>query len=193
MLSMIKFEYRLTRCPELSLGLFTQPTKAERKELSAPAERQLIGHIISTKTAAPSVTEAAMGMPTGWRTQRTSPTLSNDKELLGHQDTGATICVHSLAVAPRFQKMGLGTVLMKSYIQRMKDAKIADRIALIAHDHLVPFYSSLGFENMGPSPITSYGGNWNNMVRLLLYERNTWLTNATRFSNSVMRTRTSSG
>ena len=159
-----QFQYRLTRCPELSLGLFTQPTKAEAKNLSTPARRRLIAHVVSTRSPAPSVTEASMGIPTNWKTRRSSLPSNDDKETLGHQDRGATICVHSVAVDPEFQKMGLGSVLMKSYIQRMKDAKIADRIALLAHDHLVPFYAGLGFENMGPSAVTSYGGNWNNMV-----------------------------
>ncbi|KIW32977.1 uncharacterized protein PV07_04483 [Cladophialophora immunda] len=159
-----KFQYRLTRCPELSLGLFTQPTKAELKDASTPPQRRLIGHIVSTRTPAPCVTEASMGVPSNWKTRRSSLPTNDDKEPIGHQDMGGTICVHSLAVAPEFQKMGLGSILMKSYIQRMKDSKIADRIALLAHDHLVPFYTGLGFENMGPSAVTSHGGNWNNMI-----------------------------
>ncbi|ETI27292.1 hypothetical protein G647_09482 [Cladophialophora carrionii CBS 160.54] len=159
-----KFLYRLTRCPELSLGLFTQPTRAELKDPSKPAPRRLIAHIVSTRTPAPGVTEASMGVPSNWKTRRSSLPTSDDEEPLGHQDLGGTICVHSLAVAPEVQRMGLGSVLMKSYIQRMKDSKIADRIALLAHDHLVPFYKGLGFENMGPSTVTSHGGNWNNMI-----------------------------
>ncbi|KAL2417882.1 hypothetical protein ABEF95_004881 [Exophiala dermatitidis] len=159
-----KFEYRLTRCPELSLGLFTQPTKAEAEKLSSPPQRKLMAHIVATRTPAPSVTEASMGIPANWRARRSSLPEKTDEEPIGHQDIGGTICIHSLAVAPEFQRMGLGRVLMKSYIQRMKDAKIADRIALLAHDHLVRFYTSLGFENMGPSSVTTCGGNWNNLI-----------------------------
>ncbi|KAJ9609812.1 hypothetical protein H2200_006141 [Cladophialophora chaetospira] len=159
-----KFQYRLTRCPELSLGLFTQPTKAERKDSTTPPERRLIGHIVSTRSPAPGVTEASMKIPSDWKTRRSSLPTSTDEEPVGHQDMGGTICIHSVAVTPEFQRMGLGSVLMKSYIQRMKDAKIADRLALLAHDHLVPFYKGLGFENMGPSAVTSHGGNWNNMI-----------------------------
>lgn len=105
-----------------------------------------------------------MGVPANWETRKSSLPASAEEEPLGHQDIGGTICVHSLAVAPGFQKLGLGSVLMKSYLQRIKDSKSADRIALLAHAHLVPFYSGLGFVNMGPSPVTSCGGNWNNMV-----------------------------
>ncbi|KIX02228.1 uncharacterized protein Z518_08167 [Rhinocladiella mackenziei CBS 650.93] len=159
-----KFQYRLTRCPELSLGLFTQPTRAEAEKLPTPPQRRLIAHIVSTRSPSPSVTEASMGVPSNWRTRRSSLPSDNDKEPLGHQDMGGTICLHSLAVIPEFQKMGLGSILMKSYIQRIKDSKCADRIALLTHDHLVPFYTGLGFQNMGPSAVTSCGGNWNNMV-----------------------------
>ena len=61
--------------------------------------------------------------------------------------------------------MGLGTVLFKAYIQRIKDSKCADRLALLSHDHLLGFYTGLGFENMGPSEATFGGGGWHNLVR----------------------------
>lgn len=162
-----QFQYRLTRCPELTLGLFTQPTKAEAEASSIVAERRLIAHVISTRTPSPSVTEASMEVPSDWKTRRSSlPSKEDeDEEPVGHQDQGGTICLHSVAVSPEFQKLGLGTVLMKSYIARIKDSKSAQRLALLAHDHLVPFYQSFGFENMGPSSVTSHGGHWNNMVR----------------------------
>lgn len=147
------------------MGLFTQPTKAEAEELSTPPQRRLIGHVVSTRTPAPSVTEASMGIPSNWKTRRSSlPSADDTEEPVGHQDQGGTICIHSVAIAPEFQKMGLGSILMKSYIARIKDSKSANQLALIAHDHLVPFYKGLGFENLGPSAITSHGGNWNNMV-----------------------------
>ena len=82
----------------------------------------------------------------------------------GHQEQGGTICIHSLAVAKDCQGMGLGSVLMKSYIQRIRGSKIADRIALLAHDHLISFYTGLGFQDMGPSSATFGGGNWHNLV-----------------------------
>lgn len=105
-----------------------------------------------------------MGLPDNWKTRRSSLPSNTDEKPVGHQETGGTICIHSLAVAPGYQKMGLGTILAKAYIQRLKDSKCAERIALLAHDHLVPFYTALGFENMGPSSVTSCGGGWNNMV-----------------------------
>ena len=127
-----------------------------------------MAHIVATRSLAPSVTEESMALPANWKTKRSSLPSNTDEEPLGHQEMGGTVCIHSLAVAPDFQKMGLGTILARSYIQRIKDSKCAERVALLAHDHLVPFYTALGFENMGPSSVTSCGGGWNNLVSLQL-------------------------
>ena len=53
---------------------------------------------------------------------------------------------------------------MKSYQQRMETSGIADRLALLAHDHLVPMYEGLGFEGRGKSDVRFAGGGWNNLV-----------------------------
>ncbi|RMZ86931.1 hypothetical protein DV736_g5848, partial [Chaetothyriales sp. CBS 134916] len=160
-----KFEYRLSRCPELSLGLFSRPTAAESKGKPDPPKRRLIAHIVATRSPAPGVTDASMGIPPDWKTKKSAPVKEGDEETLGHHDIGGTICIHSLAVAKEHQKIGLGSILMKSYIQRIKDSKAADRLALLAHDHLVNFYVGLGFENLGPSSATFGGGGWNNLVK----------------------------
>jgi len=159
-----KFEYRLSRCPELSLGLFTRPTEAECQGQENPPKRRLIAHIIATRSPFPGVTDASMAVPPDWRTNKSTLPSSDNKEPLGHQDQGGTVCIHSLAVSPAHQGIGLGTVLMKAYVQRIKDSKCADRLALLAHDHLVRFYTGFGFENMGSSEATFGGGEWNDMV-----------------------------
>ncbi|KAK5954921.1 hypothetical protein OHC33_003600 [Knufia fluminis] len=158
-----KFEYRLSRCPELSLGIFSQPTKAE-VEKGSTKKRKLLGHIIATRTSAPCVTDASMDYPKDWKTNKTTLPKPGEKEALGHQEAGSTICIHSVAVRPDYQSMGVGSVLLRSYIQRIKDAKIADRLALLAHDDMKNFYGRFGFDDMGPSQATFGGGNWNNMI-----------------------------
>ena len=82
----------------------------------------------------------------------------------GHQEEGRTIALHSLAVLPAYQRMGLGKTIMRSYIQRMETSGIADRIALLAHGHLIEYYESLGFVNKGESAATFGGGGWNDMA-----------------------------
>lgn len=83
---------------------------------------------------------------------------------VGHTEDGDTVCIHSLCVHPDHAKKGLGQILLKSYTQRIKDAGIAKRIALICRDHLVSFYEKAGFKKLGPSKCQYGGGNWVDMV-----------------------------
>lgn len=156
--------YRLTRCPELSLGLFTLPVLDPEKPNLRP---KLIAHVIATRTNAPRVTDASMSIPSGWQTRGKITDENCDELEPGHHEFGGTICVHSLAVLPEHQGKKVGSTLMKSYIQRIKEAEIADRIALLAHDDMIGFYESLGFENKGPSKCKFGGGGWSDMVCIL--------------------------
>jgi len=125
-----------------------------------PTRKQvLLGHVIVTKTTSPTVTDDDMAIPQDWR---------NDDRLshptLGHKEHGRTLCIHSLAVLPAFQRRGLGKLLLRSYIQRIEGSGVADRIAMISHEHLLPFYEGLGFEKKGPSKAQFGGGNWTDLV-----------------------------
>ncbi|EEP77596.1 conserved hypothetical protein [Uncinocarpus reesii 1704] len=156
-----KILYRLTKCPELSLGIFSRPRMTSNEE---KPEATLVAHILATRTPAPAVSDASMGLPENWRERSSTLPDAAGVEPLGHQDQGSTIAVHSLAVIPEHQGKGLGKTLLKAYVQRIKDARIADRIALLSHDHLVPFYTNLGFKNCGPSECTFGGGGWYSLV-----------------------------
>jgi GNAT superfamily N-acetyltransferase len=150
----------LTRCPELSLGLFTLPVLDDKPKPRAT----LVGHIIATRTSGPCVTDGSMKLPKNWSNERWT---FEDGQAVGHEEGGGTIAIHSLAVLPEHQGKQVGSTLMKSYISRIREAQIADRIAIIAHDHLIPFYESFGFESHGPSKCQFGGGGWVDMVRTL--------------------------
>jgi hypothetical protein len=106
-----------------------------------------------------------MALPEDWQSPDPQPPKAGT-EPLGHQSHGKTIAIHSVAVLPAHQRKGLGRTLMRSYIQRMEDSGVADRLALLAHEPLVPFYERLGFDNNGKSKATFGGGGWYNMVSL---------------------------
>ena len=46
----------------------------------------------------------------------------------------------------------------------METSGIADRIALLAHDHLVEMYEGMGFDGAGKSNVRFAGGGWNDLV-----------------------------
>jgi ribosomal protein S18 acetylase RimI-like enzyme len=135
---------------------------------SVGAQHTLIAHIIATRTPSRSVTDASMSFPADWKKRRSSLPKAGEVEPLGHQEQGGTVALHSLAVAKEHQRKGLGTILLKAYIERIKSAKIAERISLLAHDHLIKFYEGFGFVDEGPSEATFGGTQWNSMVSIFV-------------------------
>ncbi|KAL8672209.1 MAG: hypothetical protein Q9168_003311 [Polycauliona sp. 1 TL-2023] len=169
-LTSLQFDYRLTTCPELSLGLFSTigpeepnaalPTHTHSRppDSASPTKRStLVAQVIATKCVSATVTDESMEYPAEWRSRRSV------SERQGHQEHGRTIAIHSLAALPEFRGRGLGKIVMKSYMQRMETSGIADRIALLAHDGLIPYYEALGFVNIGKSEVQFGGGHWVNM------------------------------
>ena len=114
--------------------------------------------VISAKTTGPAVTDESMDVPPDWEMNRSSTSI------YGHREDGRTIAIHSLGVLPALQGRGLGKTIMKSYQQRMESSGIADRVALLAHDHLVQMYEGMGFEVKGKSDVRFAGGGWNSLV-----------------------------
>ncbi|KAH7031326.1 uncharacterized protein B0I36DRAFT_363034 [Microdochium trichocladiopsis] len=170
-----KFEYRLTTCPELCMGLFCTvvPSIAaengfdiETLRTAKPVETGrpdgslsvLVAHIVSTKCIGDLVTDESMDYPKDFRTNKTGsgPT--------GHQPQGHTVALHSLAVHPKLHGCGLGKLIVKAYLQQIKGALLADRVSLICQDYLVRYYEKHGFQNIGKSPTQYGGGGWYDMT-----------------------------
>ncbi|KAF1832693.1 acetyltransferase [Decorospora gaudefroyi] len=168
-----KLEYRLHTCGELCSGLFSSayatasgPLGDAIKARTFPSidstdsgrKRVLLGHVISTKASSALVTDDAMDYPKDWKTNyQLTPSI-------GHSEDGQTVCLHSLCVHPNFAHKGLGTILLQSYVQRIKDSGVGSRIALICRDRYIPFYERAGFKKIGPSKCQYGGGNWVDMV-----------------------------
>ncbi|CAD6568786.1 MAG: hypothetical protein ASARMPREDX12_001839 [Alectoria sarmentosa] len=166
-----KFIYRLTTCPELCLGLFsstpsnspnasipTYPTARPADSASPAMKSVLIAMVISTKTISPTVTDESMDIAPNWKANPSNTSIH------GHREDGRTIAIHSLSVLPAFQGKGLGKTTMRSYQQRMETSGVANRIALLAHDHLVNMYEGMGFEGKGKSDVRLAGGGWNSLI-----------------------------
>ncbi|KAI3528571.1 acetyltransferase [Colletotrichum filicis] len=170
----VKFMYRLATCSDISTGLFCSvvPAEAETFPLStmtvaSPVETGrangaklvLLGHAVATLGDGPVVSDDDMAYPDNWRDQKSAK--STD---VGHKIMGRTLCLHSFAIDPKLQGLGLGKLLMKSYLQQINNSGVADRIALICKDWLVSYYQRFGFKRVGPSKASFAGGGWNDMV-----------------------------
>ena len=106
-----------------------------------------------------------MEMPKQWNGNKN--VIKVDGQVIGNDAEGHFIGVHSLAVRPQFQGKGLGRALMNEYIKYAGESiDSAQSVVIIAHDHLIKFYESFGFKNLGPSPCAFGGGGWYDMVSL---------------------------
>lgn len=152
-LTLLQFEYRLTTCPELSLGVFCTVVPDHAKDFQVetlaaahPVETDrpdhavsvLLAHIIATASDSAVVTDKDMSIPGDWRASH------GKKAEVGHQEGGRTVCIHSLAVSPKLHGCGLGKLIMKSYLQQINNSSAADRVALICQD--VSYMDRLGSE-----------------------------------------------
>ncbi|EPE31340.1 Acyl-CoA N-acyltransferases (Nat) [Glarea lozoyensis ATCC 20868] len=177
-----KLRYRLTKCGELCIGLFTtvvpSPKCLQSPTLGAArlvescrddgAVSVMLGHVVSSKTTSPTCTDASMDYPKDWESTIGDVKKGQDDlsghGAIGHQEQGRTVVLHSVAIAPGFQGRGMGGVLMKSYISSIAGSGVADRLALLAHEEKVEWYEKLGFVSKGPSAVKGCGGNWIDMV-----------------------------
>lgn len=172
-----KLKYRLTVCPELCSGLFIReyiprynainlPEVANKKKNQAAAEETedenldelpyessviketLVGHIIATKTFSSTITDASMDVA------------SAEDPSAGHCEHSRFIGIHGLVIDPDWQKRNLGTLLMHDYIQKLSNQDLGDKVIIIAHKGLVPFYEKIGFHNMGESKCQHANEQW---------------------------------
>ncbi|KAJ5378038.1 uncharacterized protein N7496_005447 [Penicillium cataractarum] len=151
-----KFTYRLTVCPNLSLGLF----------ITTQSGTQQIGHVIGARISSPQITESSMGMPENWQSlPRHEPVVVNG-ETVGNDPHGGNVAIHSVVTIPEFQGRGIGKAMVKAYIEYIREMGGGNggSIVLIAHDYLVRFYEQTGFENRGVSECRFAGGVWYDLV-----------------------------
>ncbi|CCE62429.1 hypothetical protein TPHA_0C02760 [Tetrapisispora phaffii CBS 4417] len=154
--SLEKIKFRLNTCPELCSGLFIRDF--EGKELK---KETLIGHILGTK------------IQTNNKVGPQFITLESMGET--HCESSDTIAIHSVIIHPDYQKKNLATLLLTDYIQKLSNQEIGSRIVIIAHEHLIPFYERVGFEQKGENTDVSKDPSfastkWINMVRELVKE-----------------------
>jgi len=82
-----------------------------------------------------------------------------------HVAGSASVCIHSVCVAPTHRRKRVGLALLKEYIRRLEQAQsegseYLERILLITHDDLRGFYEQAGFEWLGKSSVVHGSRPW---------------------------------
>lgn len=119
------------------------------------------------RTSTPVITDGSMLMPEDWRSLPLGKPWTVGGQLIGNDPLGKTVAVHSVVMTPEFQGGGIGRAFVRDYVDYVKGNIDGERLALIAHDHLIGFYESCGFKNLGVSEVGFAGGGWFDMVRFL--------------------------
>ncbi|KND92976.1 Polyamine N-acetyltransferase 1 [Tolypocladium ophioglossoides CBS 100239] len=169
-----QIEYRIRKCGNICMGLFNTCAPVDARgwwvrtlpyaRLAETgrgdrSKRVMFAHFIATLGEHLVVTDNDMMYPQDWRDASVRRPSS-----LGHRLSGRTLCLHSFAVCPEAQGVGIGKRAIMSYLQLVKESAVADRVALICkRSHIVYFYR-IGFKLVGPSRTTIAGNGWYDMV-----------------------------
>jgi predicted N-acetyltransferase YhbS len=78
-----------------------------------------------------------------------------------HVVSGTVACVHSVVVAEANRRNGLGSAVVRMYVDELEAARKYERVLLLAKEHLVQFYVVAGgFVNNGPSAVNHGKDTW---------------------------------
>lgn len=129
------YRYRQEQAPDLFLGAFIPQEGGNRK---------IIGYICSTLSPSETLTHDSMSV---------------------HIPGASTVCIHAICVEKSFQRKGIATRLLKEYVSRLRARAEAgsvpyEKIVLISHDNLIPFYENAGFKNLGKSDVVHGSLPW---------------------------------
>ncbi|EDV25186.1 putative N-acetyltransferase C9.02c [Trichoplax sp. H2] len=99
---------------------------------------------------------------------RSNDNLLTFQSMYEHAANGKTLCIHALCVTSNFRRQGIASILLKHYIEYIKQAiPSISVINLIAHDYLIPFYEKAGFQCLGLSSVVQGKFSWYNCQMIL--------------------------
>jgi len=109
--------------------------------------------------------EALVGFVCGTRARGASLTHASMSE---HVPDGESLCIHSVVVEASRRRTGLGSRLLRAYLEHARaSVPGAVRALLICKQHLTGFYGAAGFELAGPSQVVHGQDPWFEMVQPL--------------------------
>jgi len=136
--SLETFKYRQASAPHLFLGAY-----------AANEDNKLIGYICSTSSDSETLTHASM---------------------TNHLPEGKSVCIHAVCVHPDYQRKGIGLGMLQEYLRRFEQAteeKKYERVLLLSHEDMIPFYTKAGFDLVGKSDVVHGSKTWFQLRYLL--------------------------
>ncbi len=88
------------------------------------------------------------------------------KELVGHDAGAANVVIMSVVIDPAFQGRGYAGLMMKTFVERMRQAG-KRTIHLMCKERHVALYERQGYGYVRPSPSQHGGMSWHEMLMAL--------------------------
>jgi GNAT superfamily N-acetyltransferase len=88
------------------------------------------------------------------------------KELVGHDAAAPNVVIMSVVIDPLFQGRGYASVMMKTFVDRMRQAG-KQTIHLMCKERHVTLYARQGYGYVRPSPSDHGGMSWHEMLMVL--------------------------
>jgi GNAT superfamily N-acetyltransferase len=76
-----------------------------------------------------------------------------EESMTEHKAGGNILVIHSVTVSQKHRRSGLGSSMLKSYVQQMKEINRVDGILLLCKANLLSFYVRCGFSLVGLSHV----------------------------------------
>ena len=84
-----------------------------------------------------------------------------------HDDDGSLLCIHSVVVDPGQRRKGVGTFILKGYVEHIKKLPNIRAIELLCKENLQAFYENAGFVYLGVSTVEHGSEKWLSMRMVL--------------------------
>lgn len=159
--SLETLRYRFKHASHLFLGAFLPlppPKVSGPLSMSGPRPRKLIAFTCGTASSAMTA-----------------------RALKVHQEDEDAwlVCMHSIVVAPEYQREGLGLKLLEEYMRRLRRAEEGkgdhgmpkrgyECTALLTHEDKMSLFEKAGFKKLGVSHVNSGSGGWYEMRRKII-------------------------
>ncbi|KAJ7595949.1 acyl-CoA N-acyltransferase [Mycena floridula] len=133
--------FRQSQANQLFLAAYTVP-------VSPDGRGQLVAYVCSTQSSEDSLTHSSM---------------------YRHVPDGPSVCIHSVCVSPEYRRKGVALALLREYISRLTSDQDApyERVLLLTHKELIPFYTKAGFHLVSLSSIEHGSRPWYEMRMFL--------------------------
>ncbi|KAL9645272.1 hypothetical protein ABK040_002472 [Willaertia magna] len=91
---------------------------------------------------------------------RTNQSILTHDTMSTHQPNGKTICIHSVVIKDKYRRNGIGSEMLKKYLNYLSENFKGQYCVLLSKEYLIKFYENVGFKTKGLSSVSHGKEQW---------------------------------